>query len=122
MISTLADYAVARSLLLPAFRATGHGKVPEYIVATIKALKTCIEEPEIIDVSAANVAFELGIHRDTARRRLEKCQELGYAFKQNPGQGRRPGWVLGDYLQREDDVLPEAQAVKDAWLAARQAA
>jgi hypothetical protein len=104
IVATVADYRMARDLLIDVFTATAAGGVTATVRETTTALCEMYKGQPL---TVKNVAGELGLAKNTAHYRINKAIELGFIVNQESRKGQPAQLVPGDPLPDYRPALPD---------------
>jgi len=124
VVATLADYRMARNLLLPSFTEAASAGVSASVRETVEAVaalttraQNCGDEAKTgvaVTVTKTDVARHLGLSKDTVWRRIERCLELRYLTNLATRKSLPARLTLGDPLPDEQRALPEADELENS--------
>jgi hypothetical protein len=110
IIVTFDDYAVVRAVLANLFEEAAESVVP----ATVREAVWMLPAKGEPGISYRELGEKLGVHKNTARTRIERAIASGWALNEAEGRkGKAAQLVRGEAMPDDQPVLPEVAALRE---------
>jgi hypothetical protein len=117
IVATLEDYEIVRKIVVDAISSGVEATVPKEIRETVMKVREMIGRKSKSDksVSITEVAKELGIHKSTAKHRIDTAKSKGYLQNLEDKRGRPARIEIGDPMPSDKQVLPAVSVLRKAY-------
>jgi hypothetical protein len=111
VVSTLGDYAMARELVLPTFQTATSGGLTAQLRETVDALRALYGEMGP-PVTVKALGDALGLIRNTAWYRVQRCIALSYVVNVETRKGQPAKLMPGDPMPEDRPPLPTVEELE----------
>jgi hypothetical protein len=111
IVATLADYGMARDLLIDVFTAAATGGVTPQVRETVTVLRD-VHTQSNAPMTVKALGDKLGLAKDTAWHRVRRAMELGLINNEETRRFQPAKLVPGDALPEERPALPTADELQ----------